>query len=565
MRYALRGLTGVAALALATVSSATVADQAGAAGGEPVTIAAMQPIATDPVETTTGKIAGTHLASGVKAYLGIPFAAPPTGDLRWRAPQPIHWSGVWNADRKGPECIQVLRPHNINHYFGEEPSSEDCLYMNIWEPAKADAASKLPVIVFIYGGGFTIGSSGMPNYAGENVAENGAVFVNFNYRVGAFGFLAHPELTREQGGHSGNYGLMDQAAALRWVHDNIARFGGDPDKVLIMGQSAGANSVANQIFSPLSKGLFRAAVMSSGCSFDREGPSLAEAEKVGLQLQAALHASSLDDMRQMPADRILALQSEFQVGADRQGVRMTGPIIDGYVLPQAKAALLEEHRFNAVPIIASYNGADLDFRLGPLTHARTVAGYREAAQRLFGADADAFLKLYPVASDADVLPTARRAARDAGFELSARGCARDQTRYAGEPTYIDTFTRHHPYIPGVKIADLDPATAGAYHTADIPYWLGTLDTLNALHPTRRWTDWDRHMSSVMMHALIAFAATGDPSTSDLKWPAWSAQAPLKVVFGDQITTRKLDNAQLDWFAAHPPKAVAMPARTGPRD
>ncbi len=232
----------------------------------------MTPITSDPVVTASGRIAGTQLDSGVRAYLGIPFATPPVGPLRWAPPQPAAWKGVWNADRKGPECIQVLRPHDINHYFGEEPSSEDCLYMNLWTPAQATPASKLPVIVFLYGGGFTIGSSGMANYDGEAMAKAGAVFINFNYRVGAFGFLAHPELTREQGGHSGNYGIMDQTLALRWIRENVARFGGDPDKVLIMGQSAGAGSVIAQIFSPQAKGLFRAAVMSSGCNFRGDGP-----------------------------------------------------------------------------------------------------------------------------------------------------------------------------------------------------------------------------------------------------------------------------------------------------
>ena len=210
----------------------------------------MARIAGDPVATQSGPVAGTRLPSGVRAYLGIPFAEPPVGALRWAPPRPVRWTGTWNADRRGAECIQVLRPHDINHYFGEEPTSEDCLYLNLWAPAGATPRSRLPVVVFIYGGGFTIGSSGLANYDGEAVARAGAIYVNFNYRVGAFGFMAHPELSREQGGHSGNYGLMDQNAALRWVRDNIARFGGDPGQVVIVGQSAGAGSVASQIFSP---------------------------------------------------------------------------------------------------------------------------------------------------------------------------------------------------------------------------------------------------------------------------------------------------------------------------
>ena len=197
-----------------------------------------------PIQTSGGLLAGKVLPSGVKAWLGVPFARPPVQDLRWQPPQPINWKGVWNADRKMPECIQVLRPHNINHYFGEEATSEDCLYLNIWAPGNSNPDSKLPVVVYIYGGGNTIGSSGIAIYGGEPVAKSGkAVYVNLNYRVGILGFMVHPELTKEQGGHSGNYAYLDQNAAIKWVHENIAKFGGDPSKVVLMGQSAGAMSV----------------------------------------------------------------------------------------------------------------------------------------------------------------------------------------------------------------------------------------------------------------------------------------------------------------------------------
>ena len=182
---------------------------------------AMISLPGDPLVITSGKVSGTKLGSGVKAYLGIPFAKPPTGELRWKPPQPVSWDGIWNADRKGPECIQVLRAHDINHYFGEEPTGEDCLYLNLWAPADTKPDDGRPVIVFIYGGGGTLGSSGMANYGGENMAKRGAIFINFNYRVGMLGFMAHPELTAEQGGHSGNYGYLDQNAALKWVRDNI--------------------------------------------------------------------------------------------------------------------------------------------------------------------------------------------------------------------------------------------------------------------------------------------------------------------------------------------------------
>lgn len=525
----------------------------------------MTPIADDPVATATGRIAGTQLDSGVRAYLGIPFAAPPVGPLRWAPPQPSAWKGVWNADRKGPECIQVLRPHDINHYFGEEPSSEDCLYLNLWTPAQATPASKLPVIVFLYGGGFTIGSSGMANYDGEAVAKAGAVFINFNYRVGAFGFLAHPELSSEQGGHSGNYGIMDQTAALRWIRENVARFGGDTDKVLIMGQSAGAGSVIAQIFSPQAKGLFRAAVMSSGCNFRGDGQSLAEAEKVGVQLQERLKAANLEALRQIPADRILATQSENQLGVRVEGVRVGGPILDGYVLPAPKAQMLAAGSFNKVPITASYNANDLSFGLEPILAAKTVAEFQAGARKLYGADADAFLKFYLVKSDADVSRVARTAATEAGLESSARFCAKAQAA-GGQATFIDEYSRVHPYVPGVRIADQDIATVGAYHTADIPYWFGTQDKYNWQRPTRNWTAWDRTLSQQMMGALIAFAATGSPTTPAMPWPAWKPGDERKLVFGDQVTSVKLDPKRLDWFAAHPVATQSAPPRSGgPRD
>ncbi|MGZ3272478.1 MAG: carboxylesterase/lipase family protein [Caulobacteraceae bacterium] len=527
---------------------------------------AMIALPGDPVTVKGGKVAGTRLESGVRAYLGVPFAKPPVQDLRWKAPEPISWKGVWNADRKGPECIQVLRPHNINHYFGEEPSSEDCLYMNLWAPASAKPGSRLPVIVFIYGGGSTIGSSGMANYDGEAVARRGAIFVNFNYRVGILGFMAHPELSKEQGGHSGDYAYLDQNAALRWIHDNIAAFGGDPDKVVITGQSAGAGSVAAQIFSSMSKGLFRGAMMSSSCNFSGSGLTLQQAEQIGLDVQKRLGAKSLDDMRQVPADKILGLQAETQVGANIPGVR-AGPLVDGYFMPKPKLEALEAHAVNDVPIIASSNREDLDAS-NALVRAKTVAEYKDMAGRMFGADAPAFLALYPVSNDAEVRQTALKAAREMGLMSNNRGCAQLQAKYNKSPAYLDLFTRVQPYAPGVKLADLDPATAGAYHTADIPYWFGTLDKYNWLQHTRDWGPADRKLSEDMMDSLIAFARTGDPSTAAVKWPEWKASSEQYEDFNDGGRAMALNVKGMDWLAAHkaaPVPAPGAPVNAGPRD
>jgi para-nitrobenzyl esterase len=508
-------------------------------------------MAVGPVSTHSGTVAGEALASGVKAWLGIPFAKPPVRDLRWAPPQPISWRGIWNADRKMPECIQVLRPHMINHYFGEEATSEDCLYLNIWAPARSTSHSKLPVIVFIYGGGFTIGSSGSALYDGEQVARRGAVFVNLNYRLGILGFMAHPELTREQNGHSGNYGFLDQNAALQWIHDNIGQFGGDPSRVLIIGQSAGAGSVSAQISSPLSKGLFQSAVMSSGCSWGGSVAPLSAGEDVGLQIQKALHADNLAAMRQIPADRVLALQAENQVMANNAGIR-TSAVIDGYFTVAPQIEVLKRHQINDVPIIASSNQDDLDSNSSPLTKARTIIEYDDAARQLYGANADEFLKLYPVTEASQIAEVAHRAARDGGMQESARQCAELQHQYEKSAAYIDLFAHKHPYAPGVKIADQNTATVGAYHTSDIPYWFGTLDAFNLFRQTRIWTEADRRLSEQMMGALIHFAATGTPSTSAVNWPAWSPTQEQRLEWDLTPKVQPLDVTRMDWLAAHVP-------------
>lgn len=507
-----------------------------------------------PVQTTGGSVVGLVLPSGVKAWLGVPFALPPTGALRWQPPQPFHWAGIWNADRKMPECPQVLRAHDINHYYGEEASSEDCLYLNIWAPARADARSKLPVIVYIYGGGFTIGSSGIPTYGGQVISQRGVVFVNFNYRVGLLGFLAHPELTREQDGHSGNYGLLDQVLALRWIHDNIAAFGGDPARILVIGQSAGAGSVALQLVSPLAKGLFTRAMMSSGCNFEAVTPSLAQGERTGLDIQRYLGAASLAELRNIPADRLVAAQLEGQIGVKVvKGVR-AGPVIDGYFLPRAPREILESGAMSDVPIIASFNH---DESVSPLMRAHTVAEYQAIARQMYGADAEAFLALYPVHDAEEIRTVAGRAAREGGLESHALACAQLQSRFNHSKAYIDLFSRHHAFAPGVHIADYDVATTGAYHTGDIPFWFGTLDAFNLQRHTRDWTPTDYALSSLMMDALVSFAARGDPSSKALDWPAWSADRELKLEWGGRALAEvvPIEVTRIEWLRSHPARHI----------
>jgi len=522
------------------------------------------PVPGDPVRIDSGRVAGKVLPSGVRAYLGIPFAAPPVGQNRWREPQPIQaWKGVYNADRKMPECIQVLRAHDINHYFGEEATSEDCLYLNVWAPPSARAGANLPVIVFIYGGGNTIGSSGMPLYSGDTVAKRGAVFVNFNYRVGAFGFMAHPGLTAESPHHqSGNYAHLDQVAALQWIHRNIAQFGGDPSKVIISGQSAGAGAVSVLQASPLTKGLYRGAVAMSGGTWSTGGeiPNLDTAQATGLKIQQALGKASIAEMRNVTADRILALQSESQVGASGGSIRVGGAIADGYFLPTTPGKIFAAHQQVDVPLIVGFTH---DESSNDLRTAKSVAEYKAAATKLYGKDADEFLKLYPVAGDAEIAEVGGTAAREGMVGRTMRNWAVAQSKSGSAPVWIFMFSRVHPYIPGVVIADQNTATIGAYHNADVPYWFGTMEALNLIRPTRKYTDYDRSLSEKMTAALIAFANMGSPNTAAVPWPEWKPGKEVLVEYGNTIRSQPMQTARLDFMAAHP--IAAGGGRRGPRD
>ncbi|WP_084455006.1 carboxylesterase/lipase family protein [Novosphingobium rosa] len=516
--------------------------------------------AVSPVQTTSGAVAGAVLEGGVKAWLGIPFAKPPLYDLRWQPPQPIRWNGVYNADRKMPECMQVLRPHDINNYFGEEPTSENCLYLNIWAPPGSKPAEKHPVVVFIYGGGSTIGSAGSPMYDGADLAKKGVVYVTIAYRLGILGWMAHPELTKEQGGHSGNYGYLDQSFALRWVHDNIARFGGDAERITIAGQSAGAGSVSAQMHSPLSKGLFSGAFMSSTCSIGTGTlPSLADGEKVGLEIQKRLGANSLEDLRYIAADQLIRLQAETQVGYSNTGGVKATPVLDGYFFTQEKPEAASSHAMSDVPVLANFNSGE---SAGLFYTAHTVEQYRDLARTYYGEKADAFLKLYPVRSDADVAPTAAKIAREAAIAYNSRQCGVIQAKYNKSPVYISMYDRKHPYAPGVRVGDQDPATIGAYHNADIIYWFDNLDVFNAIRHTRDWTATDRTLASTMSDALVAFAADRDPSTPALRWPAWSVKNDGFMRFAAKTQFEPFNTRAMAWLAANKPGAAALPGGGG---
>ncbi|MDH2349363.1 carboxylesterase family protein [Bradyrhizobium sp. SSUT112] len=502
------------------------------------------PIPEDPVSIDSGAISGKVLTSGVKAYFGIPFAAPPLGDLRWHAPQKIEaWKGVYHADRLAPECIQVLRRHNLNHYFGEEATSENCLYLNIWASRDAKSGTKLPVVVWIYGGGFTLGSSGMAMYDGEAVAKKGTIFVSFNYRVGILGNLAHPELTAESPNHaSGNYGLMDQIAALQWVKRNIAQFGGDPDNVTITGQSAGAMSVSALEASPLAKGLFNRGFAMSLSMFDSrfKFPALPAAEKVGLEVQTVLGAASLAEMRLIQADKILAIQKDCQLGC--AGTISVTPDIDGYVLPDTVPNIFAAGKQNDVATVAGFTS---DESSNDLRTAGTLEAYVAAARKLHGDQADRFLSLYPAKTDGEAKAMGLLAAREGLVEIGTRNWAVAQAKTGKAPFYMYMFSRVHPFAKDVQFFD-SPQKIGAYHTSDVPYWFGTQDAFNKFRVTRLWTEFDRALSDRMMDTLVAFAKTGNPTTSATPWPQWNQGAQNYVEFGDESGVREENRARLDF-------------------
>lgn len=492
-----------------------------------------------PVVTLdSGRVEGVILASDSQAWLGIPYAAPPVRDLRWKDPQPVApWRGTYHADRFGPQCTQPQRNVMVNQYSGAEITSEDCLYLNVWA---RPGLKKAPVIVYIHGGAFYIGTASMPLYGGEAVAREGAVFVNFNYRLGALGFMALPELSAESPHKtSGNYAFLDQIAALKWVKRNIARFGGDPDNVTIAGQSAGSMSVQTLQASPLAQGLFHRVVGMSGAAAG--GPSaslpLADAEQEGLKLQTVLRAKSLADLRAMPADRIFVQRT-----ADAPKI---GPITDGYVLNESVEQRFARGAHRDVPTLLGFTH---DESFGGLGAVKGLADYQAKASARYGDHAPKFLALYPASTDEQARDQARAADRDSTMAASMGQWADAIAAHGHAKVYSYEFARPHSYAVGVKFSDLDPATAGAYHTSEVPFWLGTLDSFNRYRTTRAWTPADVAFSKMMTRSLVAFARSGSPETPDLHWKVYDPKAPMLLRLG---TTAQIapwpDQQKFDFF------------------
>jgi para-nitrobenzyl esterase len=467
---------------------------------------------TGPIEIRTGKISGTVDKNGVLTYLGVPFAKPPIGALRWRAPQPPEkWAGVRKADRFGAECTQTTVASFLpwtEEFMSHGPFSEDCLFLNVWTTAKPGA--KDAVMVFLHGGGFGGGSGSIPIYNGSELAKKGVVVVTINYRVGALGFLVHPELTKESEHHSsGNYGLLDQIAALAWVKENIAAMGGDPARITIFGQSAGARSVAVLMQSPLARGLFARGIIESDPMIF-VGPSdpllgntdLKKREEDGAKWAESIGATSLAQLRALPAEEFVKGAAFPTPGAKILSYR-GGPVIDGWVLTSQIPT-------KQVPVIAGLVAGDVNFVDGFTPPPATVANYEESAQKQFGEKSSVFLKLYPVKNDADV-PRARTASREDQSRVQVSLWAADQLKHS--PSVYTYFFDHA--IPWPAHPEF-----GAFHTAEVPYIFKNLGLLD-----RPWQPVDVKLAETMSSYWSNFAKTGDPNGPGL--PKWPAYVPAK--------------------------------------
>jgi para-nitrobenzyl esterase len=461
---------------------------------------------SQPVQVEAGAVMGIPGRDpAITVFKGIPFAAPPVGDLRWREPQPpVPWSGVRKAAEFSASCIQTIRNELqpwTYEFMTHNRISEDCLYLNVWTPAQSPGERR-PVYIFVYGGAFNSGSAAVPLYDGEGLAQKGLVVVTFNYRVGAFGFLALPELTRESPHHtSGNYGLFDQIAALRWVQNNISRFGGDPARVTVGGQSAGSISVHDLTASPLAKGLFQGAIMESGgSSIGRMGinlgpKTLPQAEADGEQFMHSLGAANLAQLRAMPWQKLMTIEP---------GLRFV-PIVDGYLLPAPVPTVFAEGRQNDVASLTGINTGELQGLAGPQGTPVTVQAYRERAKKRFGARAGEFLKLYPAATEDQVKSALQQSARDGNLAALYLWA---QVRAKTSRTPVYEYLWNHA-LPGP-----DAPRYGAFHSSELPYVLNTLNMSD-----RPFTPQDHKIAEIMSSYWANFIAHGNPNGKGLAaWP-----------------------------------------------
>jgi para-nitrobenzyl esterase len=472
-----------------------------------------------PVRIDSGPIEGIPSAAlGVTAFEGIPYAAAPVGKLRWAVTQPAPtWPVVRNSDRFMPACPQNYMGPDSTAFFGDyEAKSEDCLYLNAWTPAKT-AADKLPVMVWIHGSGFRVGSGTERLHHGEHLAAKGVVLVTFNYRLGVFGFLAHPELTKESGHNaSGNYGLMDQVAALEWVKRNIAAFGGDPNRVMIFGESAGSGGVSYMQATPLAKGLFNAAVGESGGSFSgRNVIRLGTADATGIRFAKAMGASSLAELRARSTDELMGVA--VGTASPGSGAYPFAPIVDGYVVPEDVYLIFAKGKQNRVPVLVGSNSDE-----GTTLRTPPPVFDDPSEQQQLKA-------LYPAGTEEKTV--------SGGMLWTAKTWASLVTKAGGVSAYEYYFSHAPPFPQGQPFAR-DVTRLGAHHSAEIIYVFNNLD----IRKTRNWpyTEWDRKLADMMSSYWVNFAATGDPNGKGLPlWPVWSEKDTHVMEFGDRIQAKPL--------------------------
>jgi len=465
--------------------------------------------AADSVRVSGGLLEGTTGSKpGIRTFLGIPYAAPPVGALRWKAPEPpAKWTGIRKADKFGNHCMQTTPFADM---VFQSPESEDCLYLNVYTPAKT-SSERLPVMVWIHGGGYYAGSGDEPRHDGSVLAAKGVIVVTINYRLGVMGFLAHPELTAESAHKvSGNYGLMDQIAALRWVHDNITAFGGDAGKVTIFGESAGSLSVSAMVATPLTKGLFARAIGESGAHFGAPGGTmmpvlLAEGEKRGKELAASMVAKSVAELRAVPAAALIK--------ATWSNPSNYWPIVDGYVFPADPWEIYAEGKQNHVALLAGWNSAEAKSMAGGM---KTPEALEAALRKQFPGNEEAALKAYPMGDDAHQTQLSAVALMSDNFIVySTWKWIEMQTATGKAPVYRYLFDHVIPTATGDAPAD-DP---GAAHATDIEYVFGTLETKKLA-----WRGSDRKVSELISSYWTNFAKTGNPNGPGLaEWPVYDAK------------------------------------------
>lgn len=510
----------------------------------------------DRVRTANGTVESTVPPSeGVRSFKGIPFAQPPVGDLRWREPRPVRdWTGVRNADTFGPSCMQRLSP-GADYWLRGDGMSEDCLYLNVWTPAKS-GREKLPVLVYIFGGGFQNGDGSEPRYDGERMARKGIVAVSLNYRTNVFGFFAHPELTKESPhGASGNYGLLDQVAALRWVRQNIAAFGGDPKRVTIAGESAGSISVSALMASPLSRDLIAGAICESGAAIASLPPRpLAEVEANGAKFAEAAGAGSLAALRAMSAQQI-------QDAAAKARDSRFSTAMDGYFLARTLPAIALAGEQAKVPLLAGSNTEEGPARAVLAGGDPTPETLASAIRKFYGEKADPVVKAYAATTADEVFEAAMHLASARFVSYGTWKWTELHMATGGKPVYRYLYARvRPPYLgmpgqpaPTAPASQGPPAPRGAGHSAEIQYAMGNLD----LDTRYAWEPADHEVSKTMQAYFVNFVKTGDPNGPGL--PDWPAYRPETNYQRMRIDVKSQAEPE-----AHRDRYLALDAVMGPQ-